>query len=135
MKRWTIPTLLLAVAAVVHASPTEGVSIGIQVQDIDGTALPGAAVSLQRVPRGDDPSSPDRTCATNQEGWAQLDAIAEGTYLLKVELSGFATTIIGPFYRWNLTTRSSQEQPERLIVVLNPIQVCNGGITVDADGR
>jgi len=32
----------------------------------------------------------------------------------------------GPFYRWNLTTRQSPEQPERLLIVMNPLQDCAG---------
>jgi len=136
MKVWAVAALAFAIAATcVVSAADEGVPIGVLVQDVDGTPLPGASVLLQRSRGEDGTGSSDQRKATDQNGKVQFEAVPEGKYVLRVDISGWASTTIGPFTRWNLTTRGSGDQPEKLVVTMNPIQICAGGITVSGDGR
>ena len=122
--RWLVAALVLASASVAYAASSEAASFLVVVRGVDGTPLPGALVSLHRIPAPDEDSAPDQVRGTRNDGCARLDRVAVGQYTLTVELSGFATVVVGPFNRWNLTTRQSPEQPERLLVVMNPLQDC-----------
>jgi len=133
--RVAVGALLLAIAVVARATPQEGASILVVVRDVNGTALPGALVSLHRIPAPEEVATPDQVRGTGNAGCARLDEVSPGEYTLTVELSGWATVVVGPFYRWAVTTRQSPEQPEKLVIVMNPIQQCGSGESVENSGR
>jgi len=122
--RLAVGALVLAFAAVARAAPPEGASILVTVRDVDGTPLPGALVALHRIPKPDEAATPDQVRGTGNAGCARLESVAAGRYTLTVELSGWATVVVGPFSRWNLTSRQSPEQPETLLILMNPVQQC-----------
>ncbi|MGH9858593.1 MAG: carboxypeptidase-like regulatory domain-containing protein, partial [Candidatus Acidiferrales bacterium] len=53
------------------------------VTDPSGAAIPGATVSLQQG------SAPNRTAATDSQGRFQLEGLAAGLYVVRVEAPGF----------------------------------------------
>jgi len=91
--RVAVTFLILALAAVAQAAPSQGVSILVTVRDVDGAALPGALVSLHRLPARGEAAVPDQVRGTGNAGCARLDEISAGEYTLTVELSGWAVTM------------------------------------------
>ena len=78
--------LLLCLAATA-AAQTGGTLQGT-VTDEQGGALPGATVTLTNTETGW-----TRASVTDAQGWYRAAALPPGTYEIKAELSGFATTV------------------------------------------
>jgi hypothetical protein len=88
-KRRFLPLLLCAMLlpAAVRAQVTTATLLGT-VADQTGAALPGATVTIR-----DQETGRVRTLASDHQGRYQAPALEPGTYELKVELSGFQTSI------------------------------------------
>ena len=98
---------------IVWTNPGE---IRVVVVDRDGLPVVGVTVELTAV------SGPSRRIVVSDpKGRASFDGVKAGDYVLKFELSGFATCSIGP-----ITMRADRdENPElpEFLVMLNPIRV------------
>jgi hypothetical protein len=88
-KRRFLPLLLCAMAlpCAVRAQVTTATLLGT-VGDQTGAALPGATVTIR-----DQETGRVRTLASDHQGRYQAPALEPGTYELKVELSGFQTSV------------------------------------------
>ena len=90
--------------------------IKIVVVDRDSEAVPGATVVLS-----DSDGGHQRPVITDANGRAGFSGVSRGDYLVKVDLSGFATYTIGPF-RMRADSSENPELPE-FVVMLNPLRV------------
>ena len=90
--------------------------IKIVVVDRDSEPVPGATVVLS-----DSASAHQRSVITDANGRAAFSGVSRGDYLVKVDLSGFATYTIGPF-RMRADSSENPELPE-FVVMLNPLRV------------
>jgi hypothetical protein len=105
-------------AEVLWAPPGE---LRAVVLDRDSVPLRGVTVSL--FASGVAAAVHQPAVTTGGDGVARFANLPAGEYVIRVELSGFAPTSIGP-----VTVRSpSQENPRlpEFLVVLNPIQWVN----------
>jgi hypothetical protein len=98
---------------IVWTNPGE---IRVVVVDRDGLPVVGVTVELAAV------AGPSRRIVvTDPKGRGSFDGVKAGDYVLRFELSGFATCSIGP-----ITMRADRgENPElpEFLVMLNPIRV------------
>ena len=79
--------VLLAVAPTVLAAQSRTGSIAGTVANDEGNRLPGVAVTVEN-----DLSGLRRSATTDAEGYYEIpDLPAEGDYLVRVSLAGFAT--------------------------------------------
>jgi len=102
--RWSAPGELRAVVVGRDSIPLPGVAVTVA-----GTGL---AAAVQRP-----------TVITSADGSARFANLPAGEYVIRFELSGFATMSIGP-----VTVRSASQENPRLpefLVVLNPVQWVN----------
>src|SRR4051812_4908363 len=97
MKKWVWHVLvLLAFAAGARAQETTTGSIGGQVVDAQGLALPGATVSVTAA-------QGTQTFTTDAQGRFFAPFLTPGTYTVRVELQGFK-----PAEQRNVEVRLSQ---------------------------
>ncbi|MBC7796207.1 MAG: TonB-dependent receptor [Pyrinomonadaceae bacterium] len=103
----------------VHAQDLDDVTITGKVTDTNGAALPNATVTATLVTE-----TQERTVTTNEDGRFRIIELKPGSYIVKVEASGFAI-----LERTNLTTISGQNV--QLNLELSPANVLAQTIIVD----
>lgn len=82
----SVSSTLLANRANSSSPGTSGASVKGVVRDPNGAVIAGATVTLVNEANGSEHST-----TTNDEGFFHLDTIEEGSFLLKIEASGFDT--------------------------------------------
>ena len=99
-------------SAVVWTKPGE---LRVAVVDRDQGPIPGVTVELVSVAN----ERSLRTVISDPKGRAGFSGVGPGEYVLRFQLSGFATCSIGP-----ITMRAETEENPRLpefVVMMNPI--------------
>jgi tetratricopeptide (TPR) repeat protein len=97
-------------------APAQNAEVYGYVRDPAGVPVANASVVLQRAnPKETEPASTLMTVHTNPEGAYRFPALGEGNYLLRVEMKGRASALIGPVGIGSKETR-------KIDVVLIPIK-------------